>query len=196
MDRQLQDEILTVARRLFIQHGYHGLSMRTIAEEVGVSKAALYYYYEDKQALFLAILKTSLLEIEALLDRCLASNDLAFDQVRQFVQLILQQPQETRAVIRLASQELGQLQEEMRQTFETEYQQRFLDKLDRLFAAGIVRGELREMAPRLLTWSLLGLLYPYFYPSFSRASAPNTQIANQICTIFFEGAAGRNLADK
>jgi len=53
-------QILHEATRLFVDRGYHALSMREIAEAVGVSKAGLYYHFEDKEDLFLAILTNNL----------------------------------------------------------------------------------------------------------------------------------------
>lgn len=190
MDRQLQDEILNTARRLFIVHGYHGLSMRTIAERIGVSKAALYYHFEDKQALFLAILRKSLQEMEVQLDRCVQAGSTAEERIELFVRDILQQPPENRAVIRLASQELGQLGDRSRQAFETEYQKHFLDKLDCVFEDGIANGEFRQLEPRLLTWALLGLLYPYYYPPHDATTVTVPPLEKQITTIFFDGIRG------
>jgi len=40
------------AAALFSKHGYAGLGMRKIAEELGVSKSALYHYFPSKKALF------------------------------------------------------------------------------------------------------------------------------------------------
>ena len=60
----LQQRILDEAARLFITLGYGGASMRKIAAAVGVSKAALYYHFEDKEALLLAIIVANLERIE------------------------------------------------------------------------------------------------------------------------------------
>lgn len=47
--------ILLAAERLFAQHGYHGVSIRQIADEAGVPLALVGYYYGQKQELFHAI---------------------------------------------------------------------------------------------------------------------------------------------
>lgn len=47
--------ILLAAERLFAQHGYHGVSIRQIAEEAAVPLALVGYYYGQKQELFHAI---------------------------------------------------------------------------------------------------------------------------------------------
>jgi len=48
-ERMLQ--ILTEACRLFATRGFDGVSVRDIAEECGVSKATLYHYFPDKDAI-------------------------------------------------------------------------------------------------------------------------------------------------
>nr|HRC77090.1 TetR family transcriptional regulator [Kouleothrix sp.] len=59
-DIALRERILAEGARLFMEHGYNGISMREIAEAVGVSKAGLYYHFKDKQDLFLAIMHGAL----------------------------------------------------------------------------------------------------------------------------------------
>lgn len=52
-DRQLA--ILLAAEKLFAQHGYHGVSIRQIAEEAQVPLALVGYYFGPKSELFHAI---------------------------------------------------------------------------------------------------------------------------------------------
>ncbi len=47
-----REKILEQARQLFASQGYRGLSMRQIAEVVGISKAGIYYHFKDKEDLF------------------------------------------------------------------------------------------------------------------------------------------------
>jgi AcrR family transcriptional regulator len=50
-----RERILTCASMLYAEDGLVGFSMRKIADKVGVSAAALYRHYEDKEALLMAI---------------------------------------------------------------------------------------------------------------------------------------------
>lgn len=47
-----RNELAAGAVHVFRQHGFHGLGMRKIAEEIGVSKGTLYHYFPSKKALF------------------------------------------------------------------------------------------------------------------------------------------------
>ncbi len=182
----VREEILATAMRMFIQQGYHGLAMRQISEAVGVSKAALYYYFKDKEELFLAILNAYLNEIEASIDAIRAGAGSSTDQLRQFVESVLGQPAEQRAIIRLASQEMSQLSAVSRNQFDKLYREKFIGKLTAILQEGMGRGEFRTFDAEVATWSLLGIMYPYFYPAHSsRPLAPET--IQEIVNIYLNG---------
>ncbi|MCF7796154.1 MAG: TetR/AcrR family transcriptional regulator [Lentisphaeria bacterium] len=53
----MKDKIKETAARLFADKGYTSTSLREIAEAVGVTKAALYYHYPNKEAIFRAVVE-------------------------------------------------------------------------------------------------------------------------------------------
>ena len=52
-----RDRILQVALDLFIEQGFDKTSLREIAERVGVTKAALYYHFASKEAIFRTLMQ-------------------------------------------------------------------------------------------------------------------------------------------
>ena len=54
-DKDTRERILDVALDLFTEQGYDGTSLRQIAEQLGVTKAALYYHFESKEDILLAL---------------------------------------------------------------------------------------------------------------------------------------------
>ena len=50
-----RQRILDVALDLFTEQGYDGTSLRQIAERLGVTKAAIYYHFESKEDILLAL---------------------------------------------------------------------------------------------------------------------------------------------
>jgi len=53
-------EILSAARELFCEYGFDQIGMEDVAKKVGISKAAIYFYYKSKLELFIAMIKSSL----------------------------------------------------------------------------------------------------------------------------------------
>ncbi len=56
-NRDKVDFILTTAQNRFGLYGLEKTTMREIAEDAGMSKASLYYYFPDKTSLFHAVIK-------------------------------------------------------------------------------------------------------------------------------------------
>lgn len=52
---QTREKILDVALELFVEQGYDKTSLRDISERLGITKAALYYYFERKEDIFLEL---------------------------------------------------------------------------------------------------------------------------------------------
>lgn len=48
----IKEKIISSARREFLEHGYAEASLRVIAERAGLTKGAVYSYFENKNALF------------------------------------------------------------------------------------------------------------------------------------------------
>jgi AcrR family transcriptional regulator len=51
----LPESILQAATSLFIERGFDGTSMYEIAEALGVTRTAIYYYYKNKEAILVAL---------------------------------------------------------------------------------------------------------------------------------------------
>ncbi len=67
----MKARILTIARRIFGEYGYHGATTRMIAEEVGIDISTLYYHWGEKSDLYEAVvldisedLRLKLVEVE------------------------------------------------------------------------------------------------------------------------------------
>jgi AcrR family transcriptional regulator len=183
----LYEKILETAASLFVTKGYHGMSMREIAEALGVSKAALYYHFKDKEELFLAILRQYLADMSALLDQISAEPLSQSEKIRRFVSDVLTQPADQRATIRLATQEINQLSPAARQAFGGLYREQFIQKIEALLLAGMQTGEFRVISGEVAAWALLGIMFPYFYPGHAPAAPIPAETIEEITRIFLAG---------
>jgi AcrR family transcriptional regulator len=63
-----REAILARAAHLFAQRGYVATSMNQVAEACGLSKATLYHYYKDKDALLVQIAEGHVTRLRAVVD--------------------------------------------------------------------------------------------------------------------------------
>src|SRR2546430_15829119 len=63
-----RQQILQTAQRLFAELGYDATSLQMIADEMGLTKAAVYYHFRAKNEILDAIMLPGVQRLEALLD--------------------------------------------------------------------------------------------------------------------------------
>lgn len=54
----LNDQIIEVAKQMFLEYGYKNTNMSDIATNIGINRTALHYYYNTKEKLFQAVFGT------------------------------------------------------------------------------------------------------------------------------------------
>ena len=103
------------------------------------------------------------------------------------MEMVLKQPAERRAIIRLASQEMAQLSAASRQRFDRLYHEKFIGKLTAILQRGMEKGEFRTVNAETATWALLGIMYPYFYPSHSGERPLASETIRDLVAIYLNG---------
>jgi len=64
-----QRRTIDAALRLFAEHGVGGTSLQMIADEVGVTKAAIYHQFSTKEAIVLGVIEVKVQPLEDALER-------------------------------------------------------------------------------------------------------------------------------
>jgi AcrR family transcriptional regulator len=77
-----------VARREFVERGYHAVSIRDLAKEAGLSLSVLYHYYASKQELLYGVLNEAIDSFHDILARHSFDADTKEDPVKRFLVLV------------------------------------------------------------------------------------------------------------
>ena len=80
-----REQIVSVAARLFGKKGYDGTSLRDIAEASGITKAALYYHFPDKERLYEDVVVTRLTALTDTVVDAIAKSDDPVEQIKLFL---------------------------------------------------------------------------------------------------------------
>ncbi len=83
-DTTTESEILKAAKRIFQRKGMIGARMQEIADEAGINKAMLHYYYRSKQLLFEAVFKKAFLLLAPQLNEVMNSDDSICEKIKNF----------------------------------------------------------------------------------------------------------------
>ncbi|MDD2680621.1 MAG: TetR/AcrR family transcriptional regulator [Patescibacteria group bacterium] len=67
-------EIITVAKKLFGTGNFSSVSMSQIAQEVGINKASLYYFFKDKMEIYFDVIEDLMIKV---------SNEFNIEEKRQ-----------------------------------------------------------------------------------------------------------------
>lgn len=184
VDGETRRQILTKAKKLFLTKGYKGVSMKELAQAVGVTSAALYYHFpKGKEDLFTTMIQTVFIdEGVAEIEQTLAATQDIRERLTLLTSVLLSLPLDERF-----SMLLRDAREHLK---EPEHQQVILSLLNQLrqqvtglFQAAHDAGKIR---PDLPVSVLVGL-----YMGMLRESKnlPGTEPAVSLVSVLFDGIA-------
>jgi AcrR family transcriptional regulator len=84
-DLKTHEKILEAARKIFLEQGMAGARMQDIADEAGINKALLHYYYRDKDKLFETVFIEEAQKFFPKINRIFESEDSLEEKIRFFV---------------------------------------------------------------------------------------------------------------
>lgn len=76
---QTHDQIIHVAKGLFMKQGFQKTTTRQISQAVGISQPNLYHYYPDKETLYIAVIKRELDRVGQGLKQIVSQDGLSFE---------------------------------------------------------------------------------------------------------------------
>lgn len=79
-DKETRDKLIDSARKEFLEKGYNKASLRKICADAGVTTGALYFFFQDKDALFGAIADEPYNELIALLKSHFEADEAILEQ--------------------------------------------------------------------------------------------------------------------
>jgi TetR/AcrR family transcriptional regulator len=152
--RQRSDAILASAVAAFGRHGYHGTSMREIADALELTKGSLYHYFENKAEILYAAHDRSLERMQRALERIEASEPDPAVQLRELV------VEHVRAMVdgfhgTALALELDALPERERRRIVAR-RDRYEHGLRRIIERGVASRRLHPVDPRLAGFAILG----------------------------------------
>ena len=159
-----RDSILDAAEQLFVKQGVARTTLQDIASAVGVTRGAIYWHFEDKGAMFNAMMERAKMPLESAMQLLNEAGHTApLDALRDAIvcvfRLTVEDPQ-ARRVFEIATLKLEYV-DEMSKVRERrlQNQSQWLARAEGLVQAAIVRGQVRaDVAPAAVALGLWALI--------------------------------------
>lgn len=177
------DQALRGALSAFLEFGYHGAPMRTIAERAGISVAGLYHYYPSKHDMLVALLDVTMTDLR---ERSTAARNEGGGPVERFcllVQCLALYHTHRRELGFVGASEMRSLSADARQRVATarrEMQRMVDDEVER----AVQQGDFRTPRPKEAARAVVTLCTAL--PQWFRVPGPST--AEQVAAQYVEFA--------
>src|SRR4029078_3015094 len=83
-EQNTEEKILSAAKKVFLKEGMAGARMQDIADEAGINKAMLHYYFRSKEKLFETIFKELSIEFLPRVNAIFESDLSLFEKIEVF----------------------------------------------------------------------------------------------------------------
>jgi TetR/AcrR family transcriptional regulator, cholesterol catabolism regulator len=168
-----EEQLVTIATDLFASKGYDGTSLRDIADAAGITKAALYYWFPEKEGLFVRVVEN---RMGSLIRRVSAAIEQAADpiaKIRAFLRASAEQMDANRSAWVTSSINFwSNFDSAQRETLLAQ-RDRYEQLLRQCVVDAIAQGQLRAVDQALATRLLLSGLnqLPRWHKAGGRLSA-------------------------
>lgn len=164
--------ILKAAAQEFAQHGIAGARTEAIAHEARVNKALLYYYFQDKETLYGAVLDDAFSGLKSAVFQVLDSNLPPRDKIMAYAGAYFDFIASNQLYPRLMQREMMRAREGQSQHIDKvikNYIQPIFLRVSEVMREGIAQGEFRPVNPAHFVPSMVAMIVFYF------SSAPMMQ---------------------
>ncbi len=176
--------ILDVAWRLFQQKGYRGVTIDDLCQQCGLSKPTLYYYFGDKENLFVQVLRHRLHGFREVIEQ---PGTLA-ERLERVVVAVLESFEVS--YITLLRDRTHLKRPETLDAVRSAFRGEMFGPLTVLMQQGIARGELRGDDPATLTLFFLGAINNFIGRS-AELGLTDAALAQKLTDYFLQGAQAK-----
>ena len=160
-----RDKILRTAQQIFIEKGKDGARMQEIADRAGVNKAMLFYYFNNKELLYLEVLRSIVLRLFQKVNEVVISEEEPRKKLEQFVEAYINFLVENEGLPRIMLREIASGGEIIGKIFNETLSQGenpISVKIHSIIEQSIQNGQFRKVDPIQTIISIVGMCVIYF----------------------------------
>jgi AcrR family transcriptional regulator len=147
--------ILSEAVKLFAEKGYHNTTLDEVAQRLGVTKAALYYYFDNKAHIIRVIMRKHIDSMSQAV-KLVESELIPSEKLRDFVKLHIKNVTENIDATRILFEQLHALPPRTRQSIENK-EREYDHALQAILLEGVEDGSFNIDDVNITSYAIIGL---------------------------------------
>jgi len=188
----VRERLLAKAIDLFNRKGYAATTVREIIQAAGVTKPVLYYYFGNKEGIFLELMREGVKRLEQIMESARFAKGSSVERVIDLCERAFTLFQENIPLVRLMNSiYYGPPQGAPFFDFDA-FQTKFHEVFIQLVGEGVAAGELRQGNIQDMAWAILGALNVSMDVELSH---PELSIGRdglvRVLKLIFEGVASK-----
>ena len=183
-----KEEIVIVASRLFKEKGYNAVSMRDIAQAMGIKAASLYNHIQGKQeilsTLILAVAKEFTLSMDNLMESRLRPIEKITNVIESHIAITVNYPEGLAAL----NNDWMHLENEDLRDFIT-MREGYEENFRKIIKEGIENGEIKGHHPEVILFSILSTLRSLYVWYQKRGKLDVNVLKKDMVAVLLNGIA-------
>jgi AcrR family transcriptional regulator len=185
--RNARERLLETAIGMFAEKGYTGTSVREIVERAGVSKPVLYYYFQSKEGLFLAILDVAENLQKQLLFEVLESEGNVLDRLLILYRRVYTGIDEHRSLYKMIHGLISGPPQGAPDYDFTRYHGHMINAICEIYNAGLDGGEVKKIAAEEVAYLVLSLIDFCLHMDQIQPQSSDPQRLERLLRMAFQG---------
>lgn len=158
----LNNQIIEVAKQMFLEYGYKNTNMSDIATNIGINRTALHYYYNTKEKLFQAVFGTIIATFLPKIQDILLTQEPFFEKLDKIIDIYFEIFLSTPF---LPSFILGEINRDVNHLLSTAYEIGFgsyIKLISEKISEEIEKGNIKEIPIHIVLMSFISqLTFPF-----------------------------------
>ena len=161
-DKSTEERILAAAKKIFVLKGMSGARMQDIADEAGINKALLHYYFKNKEQLFEMIFMEAAAKLFPKINKIFDGDQPLFEKIESFceeyITIVIENPFLPLFVINEINQDPDYFLKKVWAGKSKPNPAKFLDQIDK----EVRNGTIKKINPVHLLMNLISMtIFPF-----------------------------------
>ncbi len=180
-----KEEIIRISASLFKKKGYSAVTMRDIAQELGIKAASLYNHIKSKQEILIEIILSLAEEFTEGMEKIYSLDLSTVDKMKNII--ILHVDISSRNTDAMASLNADWMHLEEKLEYYLQLRTDYEDKFRRIIKTGIKKGEVIDIDPDIILFSILSTLRSLYLWIPRKEFLHKEDLSDHLSKVMLEG---------